>query len=92
MCSHLNAITFFHGRIANDMVNMAMCVDGQDRFQSMAVDEAEEFILFACRGTAWIDDDTRFAFLIVNDVCVFRKRVEDELFELEHDFNISAQR
>ena len=91
MRCHWDAITFFYRRIPDDMVNMAMRVDDHQRLETVAVDEAEKFILLEWVGAARVDDDA-FAGFGIDDVGVFRKGIEDEGFESEHDFTISAQR
>lgn len=58
----------------------------------MAVDEAEEFVFLARIGATWVNDNTFLGVIVVNDVCVFPKGIEDKGFEFEHDFIISAQR
>lgn len=43
----------------------------------MAVDEAEELVFGTDCITAWVDDDAFFGVVVVNDVGVFRKGIED---------------
>ena len=50
----------------------------------MAVDKAEEFILLASVGAARVYDDAFLGVVVINDVVVFRKRIENEGFELKH--------
>ena len=63
------------------MVDMPMSIDDHQRLKAMAVDETEKLILFSCVGTSWVDDDTFFDIIIVNDVSVFGKGIKDKLFE-----------
>ena len=72
------------GLVAHRMIHMTMSIDGQDRLQLMAVDEAKELILFSWRGTTGVDDNT-LASVIINNIGILRKRIENERFDLEHD-------
>ena len=81
MCCHFDAIFLLHSSVAQDMINVAMRIDNHQRLEVMAIDEAEKFIFLACIGTARIDDNTFLSVLVINDVGVFRKGIEDELFE-----------
>lgn len=88
MCRHLNIVALLDGGIANDMVDMAVRADNQLRLQLMLVDKAEELVFLSRRGTARVDDDALLGIVVVNDVSVFRKRIEDEGFYFEHNFNL----
>ena len=90
MRRHWNAITFFHRGVTHDVVNMPMRADDHQRLEAMAVDEAEEFIFLAGIGASRVNDDAFLGIVVVNDVGVFRERIEDELFEFEHDNNFDA--
>lgn len=83
---HGNAVSLLDGGIAENMVDMAMRVDGHQRLEPLAVDEAKKLIFLARRGAAGVDDDTFLGRVVVNDIGVFRERIENELFELEHSF------
>jgi len=87
-----NAIAFLDGSVAKDMVDVAMCVDDHQRFESMAVDEAEELVFLARVGAAWVDDDAIFGIVVVYDISIFRERIENKLFEFEHNYRFSGQR
>ena len=76
MRRHWDAITLFHGLIADDMIDVAMRVDGHQRLQLVAVDETEQAVFLAFVGAARVDDDT-FLGVVVKDVGVFRKWIED---------------
>ena len=82
---HGDAIALFHCRIASDMVDMAVRVDDHQRLEVMAVDEAEEFVLFARSGATRVDDNTFFGVVVINDISVFRKGIKYELFEFKHN-------
>ena len=83
---HGNVVLFLDGRVANDMVDVAVGADDHQRFEAVAVDEAEELVFLACRGAARVDDDAFLGVVVVNDKGVFREGIEDDLFELEHDY------
>jgi len=85
MCRHINAITFLNGSVAHDVVDVAMRADDHQRLEAMAVDEAEEFIFLAGIGAARVNNDAFLGIVVVYDVCVFRERIKDELFEFEHN-------
>ena len=80
----LDAITTLDSGVAKDVVDVAMRADNQNGLQPMAVDEAKEFALLGGVGAARVDDEAFLGVVVVNDVGVFRKRIEDEGFELEH--------
>ena len=92
MRSYLDAVTLFHWDVTHNMVDMAMRIDDHQRFEAMSVDEPEKLVFLACIRAARVDDDTFFGIVVIDDICVFPKGIEDKRFELEHDFNISAQR
>ena len=92
MRRHFDTVTLFHRDVTHDMVDMAMRIDSHQRLEAMAVDETEEFVFLACIRATRIDDDTFLGILVIDNISVFRKGIEDKRFELEHDFNISAQR
>ena len=50
----------------------------------MAVDKAKEFVLLRHIGAARVDDDAFLGVVVINNVGVFRKRIENEGFELKH--------
>ena len=77
MRRHWDAITLFHGFVADDMIHVAMRVDGHQRLQLVAVDETEQAVFLSFVGAARVDDDT-FLGVVVKDVSVFRKWIEDE--------------
>ena len=68
------------------MVDMTMCTNDHQRLEPMAVDEAEEFVFLARIGAAWVDNDTFFDNVVVYDIGVFRERIKDKGFELEHKY------
>ena len=84
MCGHLDTITALHHIIAHHMVDMAVCVDNHQRIEPVTVDEAEEAVSLVGRGATGIDDKAFFGVVVINDVGVFGKRVENEGFEFEH--------
>ena len=49
----------------------------------MAVNEAKKFVFLTRIGAARVDDDTFLGVIVVNDVCVFRKGIEDKGFVFE---------
>ena len=49
MCRYWNAITFPDRSITHNMVDVAVCVDGHQGLEIVAIDKAEEFSLLACR-------------------------------------------
>ena len=84
MCRHGNVVAVFHRHVADDVINVAVRVDGHHRLETVAVDEAEELVVFGLVGAAWIDDDA-LKRVVVNDVCVFSKRVKNERFNFKHN-------
>ena len=89
---HGDTVLFLDGGIANDMVDVAVRVDDHQRLEAVAVDEAEELVFLARVGAARVDDDTFLGVVVVNDEGVFRKGIENKLFELEHNDGFSGQR
>ena len=85
MCRHFDAVFLLDSRIAYDVVEMAVRVDGQNGFEAMAVDETKELVFGTDCITAWVDDDAVLGVGVVNDVSVFREGVENELFYIEHN-------
>ena len=84
MCGHFDTVMTLYNTIAHYMVDMAMRVDNHQGLEAVAVDEAEEAVRFVMRGTTGIDDEAFFGVVVIDDVGVFRKRVENEGFEFEH--------
>ena len=84
MRRHFDTVTLFHRDVTHDMVDMAMRIDSHQRLEVMAVDETEEFVFLACIRAAWVDNDTFLGVVIVNDISVFRKGIEDKLFQFKH--------
>ena len=84
MRRHGDAVTLLHGSVADDVVDMAVGADGQERLEAVAVDEAEEFVFLARIGAAGVDEDTFFGIVVVNDIGIFREGIEDEFFDFEH--------
>ena len=84
MCGHFDTVMTLYNIIAHYMVDMAMRVDNHQGLEAVAVDEAEEAVRFVMRGTTGIDDEAFFGVVVIDDVGVFRKRVENEGFEFEH--------
>lgn len=84
MRRHRNAITPFHGGIADNMVDMTVRIDDHQRLEAVAVDETKEFVLLAWIGAARVDDDAFFRAVVINDVSFFTERIKDERFEFEH--------
>lgn len=72
-----DAIFILNGLVSNNMVYMSVCIDGHQRLEAVAVDEAEQLVFLACVGAARVDDDTFLAVVVVDDVCVFREGIED---------------
>ena len=68
------------------MVDMTMCTNDHQRLEPMAVDEAKEFVFLARIGATRVDDDTFFDNVVVYDIGVFRERIKDKGFELEHKY------
>ena len=83
MRRHFDAVALFHGGIAYNMVDVTMRVDYHQRLEVVAVDKAKEFIFLTCIGAAWVNDDA-FEGVVVKDVGVFAKKIENEGFEFEH--------
>lgn len=86
MRRHRDTITPLDGRIADDMVDVAVGTDDHQRLQPMAVDKAEELVFFSNIGTASIYDDAFLGVVIIDDVGIFRKGIEDKRIEFEHDY------
>lgn len=85
MRRHGDAVTLFHCRVAYNMVDVAVRVDGHQRLEAMTVDEAEEFILFARSGAARVNDDAFLGIVVVNDIGVFREGIENERIKFKHN-------
>lgn len=51
----------------------------------MAVHKAEEFILFGRIGATRVNDDAFFGVVVIDDISVFRKGIEDKGFDFEHN-------
>ena len=80
MGSHWDIIAFFHGSIAHDMVDMSVRADDHQRLEIVTVDETKEFILFGHIGAAWVYNNAFLFVVIVNDIGVFSKWIEDKGF------------
>ena len=52
--------------------------------EAMAIDETKEFVFLACIRAAWVDDDTFLGVIVIDDISVFRKGIEDKLFQFKH--------
>lgn len=84
MSRHGDAVFPLDGGIAKDMVDVAVGVDDHQRLQPMAVDEAEELVLLVWGRAAGINDEALFGVVVINNVGVFGKRVENKGFKFEH--------
>ena len=84
MRRHLDAKMVFDGVVADDMVDVAVCVDDHQGLETVAVDKTKERVFLGWRGTARVDDDTFLGGIVIDDVGVFREGIEYEGFEFEH--------
>ena len=80
-----DAIAFHDGFVADNMVDMAVCIDDFQRLEAVAVDKAEEAVLLIGIGAARVDDEAFKGILVIKDVGLFHERVEDKGIEFEHD-------
>lgn len=79
-----DAVFPLDGRVADDMVDVAVGVDGHQGFQPVAVDEAEELVFAALRIAARVNDDAFLGGIIIDDISVLREWIKDERFYFKH--------
>ena len=84
MCCHLDMITFLDCIVTKDVVDMTVRIDNHQWLEALAVDESEKSVFLVRCSTAWVDDNAFFGAVVVNDISVFSKGIEDERFEFEH--------
>ena len=71
MSRYRNTIALLHGAVAKNMVEVAVRIDDQKRFQPMTVDETEKLVFLGGITATWVDDDTFLGLLVVNNISVF---------------------